>query len=91
MKKVFWSAIMMIAFSSASMANDIAEKEVEIIDSKEIVNDVKESKILEKPTPTDCLKYKFFYYNHLISQGATQQQASAGSYSIYFNCMGQTL
>lgn len=38
MKKVFFSAIMMIAFSGVSMANDIAEKRIEISDSKEIVS-----------------------------------------------------
>lgn len=91
MKKVVFSAIMMIAFVGTSMANDIAEKEVIIADSKEVVTEKEESNALKKPTPTECTAIKFYYYNHLISQGATQQQASAGSYSVYFNCMGQTL
>ena len=37
MKKVFLSAIMMIAFSGVSMANDIAEKQVLDADSKGII------------------------------------------------------
>ena len=80
----------MIAFVGSSMASDIAEKEVAMEDSKEIMTETIES-ILGKPTPLDCTKYKFYYYNHLISQGASPSEASSGSYSVYFNCMGQTL
>jgi len=37
MKKVFFTAIAMIAFSSASMANTIADEEVVIEEKKEVV------------------------------------------------------
>lgn len=37
MKKVLLSAVMMIAFVGTSMANDVAEREVGIAESKEVV------------------------------------------------------
>ncbi|TDP61316.1 hypothetical protein [Flavobacterium dankookense] len=84
MKKLFFSAVALVAFSSVSMANTI--------DIKNVCTEQKEEKIeILNTTPTECLTYKFFYYNHLISQGATQQQASAGASSVYFNCMGKAL
>ena len=53
MKKFIFSAVAMIAFMGSSMANDIAEKEVAMEDSKEIMTETIES-ILGKPTPLDC-------------------------------------
>ena len=49
MKKVFFTAIAMIAFSSVSMANTIADEEVVTEEKKEVVFE-KEDKLVK----TDC-------------------------------------
>ncbi len=84
MKKLFFSAVALVAFSSVSMGNNIDINSRSENEEKEIVNNV-------RTNPTECLTYKFYYYNHLISIGATPEQASAGASSVYFDCMGRAL
>lgn len=83
MKKVFLSAIMMIAFVGTSMANDIAEKEVKIGDEK-----IENSKQTEQASVAlDCKAEKFKALVDFKAAGLTDKEASAASYSIYFDCM----
>jgi hypothetical protein len=81
MKKLFFSAVALVAFSSVSMANNIEIKEIKL----------KKVLIVENTTPTECSAIKFYYYNHLTSQGVPHDEASARSYRIYFQCMAQAL
>ena len=82
MKKLFFSAVALIAFSSFSMANTIAVDEVKV--EKEQIVDM-------PPTASDCASTRIHYYNHLSSQGIPHDEASARSYRIYFQCMSLVL
>jgi hypothetical protein len=80
MKKLLFTAIAMVAFSSASMANTIADEEI-IVDNKK-------SKALIKRDPNECLVAKFNCYVDARRDGFSVEVATQMSYSIYFTCMG---
>jgi hypothetical protein len=88
MKKLLFTAIAMVAFSSASMANTIAIEEV-VLENNLTENEIEIAAL--KVGPTDCLALKFYYYNRGIAYGLTHDQALAAAYAVYFNCMGQLL
>jgi len=79
MKKMFFTAIAMIAFSSVSMANTIAEEEV-----------VKENleKKVDVHTTDDCAGMKFAAYVQSRADGFSKEDARDNSWHIYYWCMG---
>lgn len=81
MKKIIFTIVALISINSITVANNVVFKEVDL--EKNEINK-------ELVAIIDCLSIKFQYYNHLISQGASHEQASAGSYSVYFNCMKES-
>jgi len=81
MKKLFLSAIALVAFSSLGMAN--------AIDIKKNLVEVDENS--NRTTPSECDAIRVYYYNHLTSQGVPHDEASGRSYSVYFQCMGRVL
>ncbi len=56
MKKMFFTAIALVAFSATSMANTIEVKEVEILEGE------KEVLILRNPTCVLIMTYMYEYY-----------------------------
>lgn len=90
MKKLMFTAIAMVAFSSASIANTIADEEI-ISKNNKIENEKQVDKKVLQVGPNDCLALKFYYYNRGISYGLSHEQASGAAYAVYFNCMGQIL
>lgn len=84
MKKLFFSAVFLLAFSGVSIANTIEVKNLDEIETK---SDEK----LIRTTPEECASIRVLYYDHLISQGVPHSEASGRSYSIYFQCMGKVL
>ena len=90
MKKVFLSAIMMIAFSGASRANDIAEnKEVGNAESKETTVISKVS-LQSTSISSNCkgvwLSVSIYARNH----GASDAQADCIAWAAYTRCLGYT-
>ena len=86
MKKMFFTAIALLAFSATSMANTIEIKEIVIpaAEGKELNS---ESKKEIKVIKTDCNLVRFKAYNSARSDGWSHQDASGMSYSIYFTCL----
>lgn len=78
MKKLFFSAIALVAFSGVSMGNTIAvEEPVEVVKNYEVEPDL-------------CLADKFEMYNLAIRMGETQETARAMSWEIYWFCVKRT-
>ena len=84
MKKLFFSAVFLMAFSSVFMANTIEIENLVEIETKSDENS-------NRTTPEECASIRVLYYDHLISQGVPHSEASSRSYSIYFKCMGKVL
>ena len=78
MKKVIFTAIAMIAFSSASMANTIADEEV-------VVNN-NEKKEVVKVKKTDCCFIYELAFDLAISEGAPVESAESAANIAYNNC-----
>lgn len=72
MKKVFFSALALVAFSFAGMANEIKEKKVEV--EKVVVQ-------------TDCRVERLRAYSEMRSAGIGHADASGATYGIYFACL----
>lgn len=89
MKKLFFSAVALVAFSSISMANTI------FLDMKTIsLDNIVEIELDENSNRTshaECENVRVLYYNHLSSQGVPHNEASGRAYGIYFQCMGRAL
>ncbi len=77
MKKLFFTALAVVAFSGMSMAN-----------TKEIKPTVKNERTKKKPDDTYCLAAKFKCYCDATAAGFSSSVATQMSYSIYFTCMG---
>ncbi len=77
-----FSAIAMIAFVGSSMANDIALREVETANLKEISNE----KVEQVEAEINCNLARFGAYVDAISAGLSSQDASSASWAIYFEC-----
>lgn len=82
MKKLFFSAVALVAFSGVSLGNTVAV-------NGNIVE--KSKKVDVKLVATDCSLVRLQYYNYLVSQGVPANEASGRSYSIYFQCMSKEL
>ena len=83
MKKLFFSAVALVAFSSVSMGNTI--------ELKENLDELKPAESVKRTSHAECENVRVLYYNHLSSQGVPHNEASGRSYSIYFQCMGSAL
>ena len=70
MKKIIFTAIAMIAFSSASMANTIADEEVEN----------------KKAVVTDCCSIYDLAYTLAIREGASPANADTAANIAYNGC-----
>jgi hypothetical protein len=73
MKKMIFSAVALVAFSFAGMANEIDEERVEI---QKIENE-----------PQDCNSMRQILYLSYIAAGFSHAEASAEAYSYYFGCL----
>lgn len=74
MKKLFFSAVALIAFSSVSMANCITENDAYKEDDSKVV------------VETDCCVIYDLAYNLAISEGASPSTADAAANIAYQNC-----
>ncbi|MCZ8089198.1 MAG: hypothetical protein O9282_11150 [Flavobacterium sp.] len=83
MKKLFFSAVALIAFSSVSMGNTI--------ELKENLDELKPAESVKRTSHAICENARVHYYNHLSSQGVPHDEASGRAYGIYFQCMGRAL
>lgn len=75
MKKVFFSAVALVAFSFAGMANEIEEKKVEV---KKVE--------VETLKGDNCSTIRTLAYNLWISEGYSTQYAVIASNIAYNNC-----
>ena len=80
MQKMIFSAVALVAFSFAGMANEIEEKKVEVKPETK-----KEAKVVLK---VNCGTIKQLAYNLAISEGADDCTAEYYSDIVYANCMG---
>ncbi|TDP61314.1 hypothetical protein [Flavobacterium dankookense] len=82
MKKLFFSAVALIAFSSVSMGNTINLKEKKIVDvsskTKIVVNSA-------------CHSLSFSVYIASRESGYSVSQSTANANSAYFQCMSAAL
>ncbi|WP_298306626.1 hypothetical protein [Flavobacterium sp.] len=78
MKKIMFTAIALVAFSSVSMANTIADDEV----VKE--NEIKKVMLREIPCPTAWS----IAYHYARQAGQTEQEAIAIAFAAYDRCLG---
>ncbi len=78
---MIFSAVALVAFSFAGMANEIEEKKVEVetIDNEKVENN--------KTAVTDCRVERLSAYSEMRSAGASHSEASGVSYAIYFDCL----
>lgn len=83
MKKFLFSAVALVAFSFAGIANNEA-KEVE---SKELKKEIKES----RKDVGDCDAYKTIVYIGAVGAGFSHEVASGMSYEFYFGCLANTI
>ncbi len=79
MKKLIFTAITLIAFSSVSMANTIS-------DENEVVIPIKENKKVIILKRIDCCIIYDLAYNLAISEGAPVGTAEAAANLAYNNC-----
>jgi hypothetical protein len=78
MKKMIFSAVALVAFSFAGMANEIEEKKV---------NEKKVGIYKVKEASQDCNLARFTAYVDARSAGFSDSEARSMSYSIYFLCL----
>lgn len=76
MKKVFFSAVALVAFSFAGMANEVVEKKVE-------------SKV--ESTQTGCHNVYLETYQSAIDNGANETQAGKVAWDAYKSCTEKVL
>ena len=82
MKKLFFSAVALVAFSSVSMANTIDVEQEKTTD-----NDNSKKEIVDP----DCNWYSFQVYNTARENGYTVSDASILANRMYFQCMGNAV
>ena len=80
MKKVFFSAFALVAFSFAGMANEVKEKKVEF----ETIEAENNTTILLKP----CYSVYLDTYQSAIDNGANETQAGNVAWAAYSSCTG---
>lgn len=79
MKKFFFTAIAMVAFTGVSMANTIEESKIE---------DALKSKVIEKPVTLACEGIWASTRIYALNQGFTPDQASCIAMAALINCLG---
>lgn len=79
MKKLFFSAVALVAFSSVSMANNVAIEESKLIE--------KELKLVEN----ECHAVSFYIYNSSRESGLSISQSTANANTAYWQCMGSAI
>ncbi len=77
---MIFSAIALVAFSFAGMANEIKEKKVE---ARTIETEKKGKKIVKD----DCRVMKFTAYSLARESGLGHEAATGYSYQIYYSCL----
>ena len=85
MKKVIFTAIAMIAFSSASMANSIADEEV-VVNNKEKKEIVVEKEVVVKKDCFAMALFAFDVFESLYGEMNDQQATNFLNYA-YNQCM----
>lgn len=84
MKKVFFSAVALVAFSFAGMANEIEEKKVETKTTETKKVEVLEEKVVLR---NNCDAYADEIYNMFRSSGYTVTNAHNVSVIAYNQCI----
>lgn len=82
MKKVFFTAIAMVAFSSASMANTIADEEVAVIKK----NKIESKKVLVFQQANPCKNNFSLALSHAYQMGYNDAQAWNYASVAYIFC-----
>jgi beta-galactosidase/beta-glucuronidase len=77
MKKLVFTALVVVAFSGTAMAKTGEVKQ----NSK---SEIKKEVVVEQ----DCSLARFVAYVDARNVGFTHEQATAASYSVYFMCLG---
>ncbi|SHL48573.1 hypothetical protein [Flavobacterium xanthum] len=77
MKKLVFTALVVVAFSRVAMAKTGKVKESRKIKTKK-----------EVVVETDCNLARYVSYVDARSVGFTHDQATSASYSVYFMCLG---
>ncbi|MDI1316712.1 hypothetical protein [Flavobacterium sp.] len=85
MKKLFFTAIALVAFSGISMANTIIKIEFKTVEAINL--SLKDQKNTEEAVGPDCVFEKFKAYNAAREAGFSVSDSTSLSYSIYFDCM----
>ncbi|WP_395065190.1 hypothetical protein [Flavobacterium sp.] len=86
MKKLFFTAITLVAFSSASMANTIAEKQDDTIEIKKSETSV--TKEENKKVNMDCGGVWSVTRFYALQAGLPTQVANCMALSAYIKCIG---
>lgn len=76
MKKTLFSAVALVAFSFAGMANEVKEKKGEVKPTE-----------TKKFKADDCRVMKLTAYSLARESGMSHEAASGYSYQIYFSCL----
>lgn len=82
MKKLFFSALALVAFSSVSIGNTVA-------DDNKMVEEVKEN--IQIKMNSDCHYLSFLTYNSARESGYSVAQSQAFANNIFYNCMAGKL
>jgi hypothetical protein len=86
MKKMIFSAVALVAFSFAGMANEIEEKKVKIETVEmETVNQVKETS--DGINGINCAGIAIDTYNSAIWNGANEKQATKLMTKVFIECV----
>ena len=78
MKKTLFSAVALVAFSFAGMANEVKEKKVE----------TKKVEKIETSVKVNCLAIAIDTYNSAVNNGANETQAVKLMASVLLTCSG---
>lgn len=83
MKKVFFTALALVAFSSASMANTIADEEIVKENKKEVKNVIKSDY-------WDCAAVACDVYDELTAVGVYEPEALIEADDAFNDCMSES-
>lgn len=86
MKKMIFSAVALVAFSFAGMANEVKEKKGEVKPTE-----TKKVEILEEVKEKDCFLEAIYEYDLAEMMGANEYQATAIMNMWYAICSGYTM
>lgn len=83
MKKFMFSAVALVAFSFAGMANEVKEKKGEVKSTE-----TKKVEKIETTVKVNCLAIAIDTYNSAVENGANETQAVKLMASVLLTCSG---